>query len=130
MNCPHCAEKDERIAWLESELGLQKDGDAYANLRNVLMTARTPTSRHTGSAGCVMALYHAKGRTMTRLQILEACPSPSGIEDRVEKVVDVWICFARKSLGREAIESVWGRGYRLTPMGVERVGAIIGGAGA
>lgn len=37
------------------------------------------------------------------------------------KIVDVFICKIRNKMGFDAIETVWGRGYGLSPSGRERL---------
>lgn len=125
--CPHCAAKDERIAWLESELGLQRDETARDKLRSALATA-TENARHgmNGTARFVLALYGARGRAMSSQQLLDAIPPRWGGDDeRLPTIVRVWASSARKTLGKDAISTAWGSGYRLTPEGMARVGAIL-----
>lgn len=124
MSCPHCAEKDDRIAWLESELGGRLAADLVDRIRSALI-AGGRQSKRAGAAKLIAALYDARGRTMTRPQLSDALPSTLGHTERSDKIIDVWVCHARKSLGKDAIENVWGRGYRLTPIGMARVAAIL-----
>jgi hypothetical protein len=127
-SCARCADLEEQVAYLRSELGLQHDNQAHRRVRNVMLTRKAGGKvGRTGSVGLVMALYAAKGRPVTRWQILEAVASPSGNDDRLPKIIDVWVCYARKTLGHDAIENVWGKGYCLTSTGMERVRAIIEG---
>jgi hypothetical protein len=126
--CECCAEKDERIAWLESELGIQREGDGIQNLRVYMLAQPVPRAYKVKSVNFVMALFQAKGRLLTRDQVLIAIPPANGGEDeRWPKIVDVWACHARRCLGREMIENVWGKGYRLSPAGMALVGAIVRG---
>jgi hypothetical protein len=46
-------------------------------------------------------------------------------EDRMPDISKVWVCSARKALGHDSIENVWGKGYRMTPAGIARVRAIV-----
>lgn len=116
--CPHCAELEERIAWLEGELGLRVDADQIQAL--IAAFRLSP-----GVAHVVRALYASKGRTVTHLQLLEAIPSPAELEDRSQSNVGTLVCRARKRLGAGAIESVWGRGYRMTEAGMATVTSIL-----
>jgi DNA-binding response OmpR family regulator len=34
----------------------------------------------------------------------------------IEKIIDVWICKVRRKLKNHAIETIWGVGWRLTPL--------------
>lgn len=122
-DCPHCADKDERIAWLESELGLRRDTDGYAVLRAAM---RQATTHSWCAARFVYTLYCARGRAMTVEQIMDGMPPKQGGEDaRDSKIVAVWVCRARKALGHDAIENIWGKGYRLTPSGLSQVATIL-----
>lgn len=128
MTCQHCDEMAERIAWLESELGLQREADDDNHLRRKLHEVIGPLRCGSGGATRVMlALYAAKGRAVSRLALMEASPPLAGSreDDRDSKIIDVWICHARKLLGRDGIENVRGFGFRLTDAGVLAVRAIL-----
>lgn len=122
--CERCPELEERIAWLEGELGLQRRTEVFNALRAPAAPGTRSSFTRNQSAELLAALYAADGRTLNRYQLLEAIPSPSG-KDRDAKIVDVWVCWARKHLGKDAIDNVWGRGYRLSPLGMARVAALI-----
>jgi hypothetical protein len=127
-SCARCADLEEQIAYLRSELGLQHDNQAHRRVRDVMLTRNAGGKvGRSGSVGLVMALYGAKGRPVTRWQLLETVASPSGNDERLPKIIDVWVCYARKTLGHDAIANVWGKGYCLTSTGMERVRAIIEG---
>lgn len=125
-HCERCAELAERIAWLESELGLQRDADGFARLRAAIPVGG-PQSRAAGVARLLGALFSARGRTLSCGQIVERIPSPSGNEDRDTKLAAVYVCDARRTFGRGIIETVWGKGYRLTPSGMALVASILSG---
>lgn len=127
MMCTRCEELEERVAWLESELGIQVDITAIERLRRYFLAqARQQGRSRAGAARFVMALYGLKGRAATRLQLLDATARDEADEGRAPKIIDVWVCIARRVLGHEAIETVWGSGYRLTAEGQARVAEIIG----
>lgn len=127
MTCEHCEELKERIAWLESELGLQRDFDALKKIHGE-MKGSTPNPKWS-VARMLLAMYAAKGRPMSRAQMLEASPPRSrGEDDRAFSLTSVWVCKAREIFGREIIENVWGVGYRLTPVGMAKIAAILGDA--
>lgn len=127
--CARCEELEERVAWLEGELSQQLSDDAHQRLRNAMLlgcAAARDSSGRAGAAQLVLALYAARGRVMSRLQLMEAMPPKAGGEDeRDPQIVQVRVCLARKGLGHDLIENVWGRGYRLSEVGMERVAAII-----
>lgn len=123
MTCPHCEELEERVAWLESELGLRRSAERINRLKRLI-----PTYRQSGrglAAHLIEALYAANGKMLTKWQIMEALPSPTRNEERLLKLVDVVVCNARHGLGKDAIETVWGHGYRMTPKGLDAVRAIL-----
>lgn len=55
-------------------------------------------------------------RMWTRDDLMEAVYPIEEYDDRqpYDKIIDVYICKLRKKLGRQHIEVIWGRGYRLT----------------
>lgn len=119
--CERCPELEERVAYLESELGIQRETDG----RQRLHAAMPATNGGVRGVDLVLALYAARGRTLSRWQLLDAIPSPGGVEDREPKLIDVWVHGARFSLGRDVITTVWGRGYCLSAKGIALVAAII-----
>lgn len=121
-DCPHCEELRERVAWLESELGLQREADILVKIRAALPAGITSKPQ---VAQTIAALYAAKGRPMTRFQLLEAVPPKWDNENRCENIVSVWVSHARKALEFESIGTVWGRGFYLTPIGMAKVAGII-----
>jgi hypothetical protein len=123
--CERCAEMAERIAWLESELGLTEEAAASAKIRQAFYLALDGRGGK-GPSRVAMALYLARGRPLSRLQIMELIPPASGGDDeRDASIVSVWVAHARKVLGRQAIATNWARGYYLTPDGMARVAAIL-----
>ncbi len=127
MTCLHCAALEERVAWLESELGLQVRAEISSRLRNAILgIASGNRGGRAQTADLVAALYAAKGRPMTIWQIMEAIPSPSGNDDRDPRLAAVLVCIARKWLGHDGIRTVWGAGYALTEVGMEKVQSLIG----
>lgn len=125
--CARCEELEERVAWLEGELGLQREAWAVDTLRAAF--AASPNRRagsRLGAARLVLALYRAKGRPMTTYQLMEACPPTDRREDeRSSNIVSVWAYFARQVLGKDAVASAWGQGYRLSEKGLSQVAAIL-----
>lgn len=64
-------------------------------------------------AALVGALYAAHPRAVSHWALLEALPGRDAADDRQGATVRVQVCYARKVLGNDAIESVRGHGYRL-----------------
>lgn len=125
--CDRCDELEEEVAYLRSELGLVRDSDVIARLRDHMRGVEDAGGHRPHGAQVVAALYAAKGRPLTRLQLLDACPSRTGSDERGTRLIDVWVYHARRSLGRDAIANVWGSGYRLTEIGMAKVGEIAAG---
>jgi DNA-binding response OmpR family regulator len=125
--CDRCAELEERVAWLESELGLRRETEAEDRLHRFMTSEAAYTINRPGACRFTLALYRARGRAVSRPQVLEAVPPVAGGEDeRNWRIVDVWACHARRALGVDAIQTVRSRGYRLTEAGMARVAAILG----
>lgn len=123
-DCPHCDDMRERIAWLESELGLQR----HAALLDKIRRALAPGSRNSkarGAAALIAALYAAQGRPMSIRQLMEALPARDSVDERNSNVISVWVHAARRHLGKATIANVWGHGYRLSDEGMARVGALV-----
>lgn len=109
------AELEEENAWLRSELGLIQGADRLATVRRTF-------GLQPGDASLVLALYQAKGSVRNKLQLHEAIPAVwVDHDDRGLKIIDVRICRLRKRLGHDAIETLWGQGYRLTAEGIAKV---------
>ena len=127
MSCARCEQLEEEVAFLKSELG---QGTADGDLQALRMAMRHVAGRNrigrSSPAAVVLTLYRAHGRILSKHQLMEALPPRAGgDDDRIPKIVDVWVCRARIGIGRDSIENVWGRGYRLTPVGMARVAEIL-----
>lgn len=117
MICARCAELEEEVAYLRSELGVQQE----ASLTDILKV-RFGLVR--GWAAVLAALYRAKGRCVMHAQLEEAIPNPND-RDRDNRIVTVYVALLRGVLGKDAIATVWGSGYRLTESGLERVESVL-----
>lgn len=126
-DCPRCEELREEIAYLRSELGIQREADKIQRIRSAL-----PRRHSRGqTAQAIVALYDAKGRPVSKLQLLDAIPPKwDGADERGESIVNVWIWHARKALGFDAVQTVYAHGFALTPVGMERVAALLGETGS
>lgn len=129
--CERCADLEERVAYLEEELGLQRNMNAIVLIQDFLKeTPRLHKASTRAPAILVAALYQANGKIMTRTQIEEAIPSVKsdsrrGFLERDPKIIDVWVCLARCGLGKSAILTAPRIGYKLSPFGMDRVNAIL-----
>lgn len=106
-------ELEEEVAYLRGELNEATTERTFAGLRRAFALAPTETR-------FLLALYEARGRTLSRWIFDEKVPPVTG-QDRQSNVVAVYIWRIRQTLGRDAIKSEWGRGYFLTPSGIADV---------
>lgn len=102
-NCPTCGGVlvDDDTVRVDSETGI--------------VVARGHAAMLTNQEGAIFAaLWSAKPRTLTKEQLL-AATADHAFDDRELKIVDVFICKARKKLQPLGIEigTVWGKGYRI-----------------
>jgi two-component system cell cycle response regulator CtrA len=67
-----------------------------------------------------ITIYDGKGRVFSKEQLLHAVAPAWGDEQEI-KIVDVFVCKLRKKLAGLgiSIETVWGRGYRLSQQKME-----------
>ena len=68
-----------------------------------------------GEASVLLALLSARPRTIDRYNLEAAIPARDHARDRNVRIVDVLVCRLRKKIGREVIETVPGRGWRIAP---------------
>jgi len=109
MTCPHCAALEEEIAYLKDELALTRSKDVVDRLRRHF--------RLSGQQATVLAaLYNARGRCLQQWFLEEIAP-PVADKERQPKHMQVQICNIRNKVGKGAIETVWGAGYRITDLG-------------
>lgn len=108
MTCSRCEDLQEEVAYLKSELGLQVDGDVLATIKRAFGLTDQ-------KARIVVILFKAKGRVVSEAHFQDALPSRYGATDRGEKLVHSSISQLRKVVGADAIETVYARGYRLSP---------------
>lgn len=125
MTCSRCEGLEERVAWLESELGIQRDLTDQHRIRKLIPQVHNRTRMQTSKV--MLAMFRAKGRIMTAQQIMEAVPPKDGTDDeRDPKIVSVWMHIIRQSLGKDAIETMPGHGYCLSKVGMARVAEALG----
>lgn len=119
MTCETCAELRERIAYLESELRIQADDTEFARVKSAFRLEPMSTR-------IVLALWKARGDVVSRWRLEELI---RGDNDCSEGLLKVHVSRVRKRMGADAVENVWGRGYRLSDEAIGRVaGAINGGS--
>jgi DNA-binding response OmpR family regulator len=113
MTCPRCAALQERIEELEYELGVGNDVLKHHQLEKYFRI-RPQIAR------ILMVLYAAGGRCVPDIVLFERMGSPLGGEQI--QVVKVQISRLRKAVP-ESVETIWGRGYRITDAGKRAIEA-------
>lgn len=109
---------EEEVAFLKSELGIVKDKTAE--------TAFATRWGLTGKEAKILShLYQKKGGLASRDGVMLAVYQGSPDEPE-QKIVDVFMCKIRRKIGRDIVETIWGRGWRLTPHGVEVCAGLVG----
>lgn len=114
-HCPHCEDLEHELAYYRSEVEIVDDMDATRKLKERLGVQGDTEAR------ILLHLSRCRHNTATKLQLHDLLNS----EETGSKAVDVFICRLRKKLTFEAIETLWGAGYRLTPLGLEQVRAAL-----
>ena len=121
MTCARCEELELRVTWLEEELGLQTREEQLDAIRIALKCAPM-------EAWFLLTLWKAKGRPVDRYWLLSARPALRNVtntEDPSLNMLRVYITKARKAIGPGCIRSVWGKGYSMTPEGMDKMNALM-----
>jgi DNA-binding response OmpR family regulator len=117
--CARCEALEEEVAFLKSELGHRNVAERFDALRRACGMRK-------GVAALVLRLLDASGRLVTYEQLAGAIPNVStNPEDRCVEITKVYASAARQLLGKDAIETVWGEGYRLSKAGSARVSKML-----
>lgn len=126
MTCD-CEALRDRVAELESELGLRRQAEL---MHALALVGRELSDRRAPSASRILAaLYAAKGRPVSTDNLMRAAPNKGYHEDeRLRNIVSVYVYYLRKALGKDAIETVYGFGYRLSAKGMAQAAAMLGDA--
>ncbi len=113
--CARCEELEEEVAYLKGELGELTNTTREYETRKRLglkpqeckLLAALYSARRSGfvAGGYLLDIIEANGKKKTEL-------------NDPQRSLLVYIHRIRKQLGRDAIENVWGHGYRLTATGV------------
>ena len=111
------AELEERVAYLEGELGLAIGLDQV----NLVRAALTVTQSH---AHFLLTLYRCRPRSLTYGQLDERIPAVAGRGEAPRNTIKAFAMQIRRRLGADVIETI-GSGYRLGPRGLILVGRAI-----
>lgn len=107
-------ELEELLDYYEDVLGVRENVERIVALRRAFGMPAGPT-------WLLSRLVAADGRIFRRDALIDHLPAADAAEDRSEKIVDVYMVRIRKVLGADAVETEWGVGWRLTPLGRLRV---------
>jgi DNA-binding response OmpR family regulator len=111
--CPRCHE-------LETELAALKASLSKAGLPKVAAVARELGLTEV-QANIVIRLQRAKGAPVDKDSLSFEVPS----DDHSPALINAHVNNIRKRLGFDFIETIWGRGFRLSASGMARVGAAL-----
>lgn len=120
MPCDRCQELEERVRWLEDELGYRHD----AREASVVGETFGLTPMETWFA---LTLYKARGRPVERGWLLDSRPYSKAYRSECPTInmLRVYIVKVRKGLGKDAIGTDWGSGYYMTEEGIARIDAAL-----
>lgn len=121
MTCAHCADLKERVAYLESELGLRVQGDKIRTLRTAFRLSDQ-------EARALLIIRDRGQRYTSRPNLNDNLPSPLGRDERVVNIASKVVGNVRKKIGRDHVEVRSGFGYRLTEAGRSAVDSALGAA--
>lgn len=94
------------------ELGISRDHEAEGRVQSRLGLT-------TKEAALLMILHRRAGRVVTKEGLMEAMYN--GMDEPEVKIIDVFVCKLRRKIGMDAVDTIWGRGYRITEAGVALV---------
>jgi DNA-binding response OmpR family regulator len=108
--CPHCGGKigaDKELSWggwtLRDSWVTRADSGEVFRLRQILVTLMS-------------VLIRSQGRLVSKEGVwIQMYGERSECDQPEIKIVDVQLLWLRKSIGKNSVETVWGRGMRLAP---------------
>ena len=120
MPCDRCEELEERVKWLEGELGLQHSARESSVVGETF--GLTPME-----TWFVLAIYKARGRPVDRNWLLDSRPYSKAFRSEYPSInmLRVYITKVRKGVGKDAIGTQWGVGYYMTPEGIAKIDAAL-----
>lgn len=107
----------EERDFLQRELTIVRDEERVERVTSKLCLTRT-------EGKLLMALYARQGRCVTQGFLMDYLYGDRpGKDEPEQKIITVLVCKIRKKIGKEPemIATHWGRGFTLTPAGVELV---------
>jgi len=112
-------EKSAEVALLREQLG----GVA----KQAMIEALWRVGLSPQEAALFAMLHDARGRTLSRLDVLDNLPALDHVRERDSKIIDVLVSRIRRKLGAGVIETVRARGHRATQEGLSVGDKLIAG---
>lgn len=109
-------ELEDEVTFLRGEMGMLVEVEDIRAVQD-----RWGASPH--EARTLLALHRAKGRCVSRDMLSETVPERYG--DRLRFPADIYVSRLRARMGKGAIETIWGRGYAITPYGAAQVESVL-----
>ncbi len=100
------------VNFYKRELGMIRDAERVG----LMKTRHRLTTQE--AAVCDVLLGKTPGRVVEKSALFEAAWGERAYHLEI-KILDVFICKIRAKIGKDAIETIWGTGYRLTAAGRE-----------
>lgn len=116
--CNRCADLEEQVAWLKSELGLSVE-------RTDVDKVRRAFGLRPNEAWIVLRLAKAGGRVVSYEQLLDEMPSLTGNDDRHKSNISTHICRIRSKTDRHGVETARSVGLRIGPWLAERLPQVL-----
>lgn len=110
--CGRCEELEDEVTWLRERVGEQINEDLLGSLRVAFGVTG-------GEARLLATLFQAA--TFLSRDVLTESVKIDQAADVESRLVDVLVLRARKRLGRGAIETIRGAGYRLSSTGRQQI---------
>lgn len=105
--CSECENLREKVAYLESELGLADEATLSADFHQMRGLTQIQVR-------ILMALYRAHGRILSVSQLIDL----TGLDTMRIELMRVHIFNLRRRVGKDVIANSWSLGYRITPQGM------------
>ncbi|HEV2365195.1 MAG TPA: helix-turn-helix domain-containing protein [Caulobacteraceae bacterium] len=103
-------------AWLRAQLAERAEAEEVAHVACALRLPPTPA--------LLLLFLQRRGHRYTSKAFLDEIFPTDGDEGRAPNTWSVHVWRIRRALGFDAVETLWGFGYRLTPTGRARLAEV------
>lgn len=122
-HCSNCHRLEETIADLRYQIAELRNDPSSGDLQAL----KSALGLSMGEAHLLMALYAAGSKVVTNTRLFALRLASTKINDDADmQVIKVNMSKIRKKIGADAIETVWGVGYRITPVGKSLINQALG----